>query len=231
MKQNFRKKQIKEFFKGFLPLKKILVICILFYILGIVFAFVNSDKAHLIFPGGMFLDNLEAKIQVPAVITFDYFLDQFIFYLGAVSFAIFLKNLVLALLSIFSGVAIIPVILVGFFMKMGAITYFAVENMGFKGILIIFGSLHVYFEALAALLSIETFFKFYISLINSIRNKDINIFKNKVLNEIMPLIIRITLLLAIAAIMEVFWSTWWVYILTHPYVSWYNFYFGAYSIL
>ena len=40
----------------------------------------------------------------------------------------------------------------------------------------------------------------------------------------------IVIILAIAAILEVFWSSWWVYILTIHYVSWYDFYFGVYSV-
>lgn len=231
MKLKFNINQIRLFFRGFLPSREILIVCILFYVLGIIFAFMNPDSAHLTFPGGMFLQNIDAKIHMPAVITFNYLWNQFVYFLGAVSLTIFLKNLILMILCIFSGVAIIPVIFIGLFMKMGTITLFAVFKMGFKGLLVILGSFHIYFEFLAAILAIEAFFNFYISFINSIRQRDVVMFKKNISNEFMPLILKIILLLAIASILEVFWSTWWVYISTHPYVSWYNFYSCTYSVL
>lgn len=220
-----------RFLRGFLPSKKILIICILFYIIGIVFAFMNPDQAHLTFSGGMFLDNIDVKMELPSFITIDYIFNQFFYYLGAVSFNIFLNNLFLMLLCVFSGIAIFPVILIGLFMKMGATTFFLVEKLGFTGILVLLGSFHLYFEFLAALLAIEAFFKFYISFINALKDKKIENFKNIIKNDFLPLLLRIILLLAIAAILEVFWSTWWVYIFTDHYISWYDFYFGAYSVL
>lgn len=220
-------KSINKFLIKFLPSKKVLIVGILFYIVGILFAFINPDQAYFTFPGGMFLDNIEAKIQMPPVITFDYFLNQFVYYLGAVSLKFFISNLVLLILCIFSGIAIIPVILIGFFMKMGTTTFFVVEKLGFTtGILVLLGSFHLYFEFLAALLAIDGFLKFYIPVYKSIKEKDINIFKNSIINDFLPLLLAIIIFLAIASILEVFWSTWWVYILTHPYVSWYDFYFG-----
>ncbi len=103
----------------------------------------------------MFLSSIEANIEIHGFITLDYVTNQFIYYLGAVSFSIFLNNSLLMILCVFSGVAIAPVILIGLFMKMGALTFFAVEKLGTTGILVIFGSLHLYFEFLAALLAIE----------------------------------------------------------------------------
>jgi uncharacterized membrane protein SpoIIM required for sporulation len=136
------------------------------------------------------------------------------------------------LLCIFSGIAILPVILIGLFMKMGTTTFFIIEKLGFTtGILVLLGSFHLYFEFLAAILAIDAFFKFYIPVYKAIREKDINIFKKSIINEFLPLLFAIIILLFIAAILEVFWSTWWVYILTNPYISWYDFYFGAYSVL
>ena len=220
-----------RFLRGFIPPKEILIVCILFYILGIVFAFLNPDLARLTFPGGMFLSNIEAKIQLPSSITLDYVFNQFFSYLGAVSFNIFLHNLSLMLLCIFSGIAIFPIILIGLFMEMGTISFFLVEKLGFTGVIALLGSFHIYFEFLAGLLAIDAFFKFYISFVNALKDKKIEIFKNNIINDFSPLVLRIILLLAIAAILEVFWSTWWVYILTNHYVSWYEFYFGAYSVL
>jgi len=117
------------------------------------------------------------------------------------------------------------------FHENGDYNIFIVEKLGFTGILVLIGSFHIYFEFLAALLAIDAFFKFYISFISSIRQHDITVFKENVLKEFLPIFLRIILLLAFAAILEVFWSTWWVYILTDHYISWYEFYFGAYSVL
>jgi Stage II sporulation protein M len=225
-------KSIKNFLAGFIPSKEIFVVCILFFILGIVFAFLNPEQAHLSFPGGLFLSNIDAQIQLPAVITINYIFNQLFFYLGAVSFNIFLNNILLMFLCIFSGIAIFPVILIGLFMKLGTTTFFVIEKLGFnKGILVFLGSLHLYFEFLAAMLTIDAFFKFYISFYYALKDKDVNIFKNSIWKDFLPLVLRIFFLLAIAAILEVFWSTWWVYIITNHYISWHEFYFGAYSIL
>jgi hypothetical protein len=191
----------------------------------------NPDQAHLTFPDGLFLSKIDAQIQLPEAITLNYFFNQFFYYLGTVSFNIFLNNLLLTLLCIFSGVAIFPILLIGFFMKLGTTTFFLVEKLGFTGILVFLGSFHLYFEFLAALLTIDAFFKFYIPFFKAIRNKDLTVFKNSILNDFLPLVLRIFLLLVIAAILEVFWSTWWVYIFINHYISWYDFYFGAYSIL
>ncbi|MGZ7070365.1 MAG: stage II sporulation protein M [Methanobacterium sp.] len=225
-------KSLKNILALFKPSREILIVCILFYILGIVFAFMNPNQAHITFPGGMFLDNIEVQTQIPGVITFDYAVNQFFYYLGAVSFRIFLNNLLLTILCIFSGILIFPVILIGLFMKMGTTTFFLVERMGFnKGILVFLGSFHLYFEFLAAILAIDAFFKFYIPVIKAIWENDINIFKTSFKNDFLPLLPPIIILLVVAALLEVFWSTWWVYILTDHYISWYDFYFGAYSIL
>ena len=222
----------KNALKFFKPSKEVLIVCTLFFILGIVFAFMNPDQAHITFPGGMFLHNIELKMQIPEAITFDYILNQFFYFLGTVSLKIFLNNLNLMILCILSGIAIFPVILVGLFMKMGTNAYFVVERLGLsKGILLFLGSFHLYFEFLAAILTIEAFFKFYIPIIKTVRDKDINIFKNSLQNEFLPLILAIIVLLALAALLEVFWSTWWVYINTYHYISWYDFYFGANSVL
>ncbi|MGZ7119986.1 MAG: stage II sporulation protein M [Methanobacterium sp.] len=225
-------KSLKNILALFKPSREILIVCILFYILGIVFAFMNPNQAHITFPGGMFLDNIKVQTQIPGVITFDYAVNQFFYYLGAVSFRMFLNNLLLTILCIFSGIAIFPVILIGLFMKMGTTTFFLVERMGFnKGILVFLGSFHLYFEFLAAILAIDAFFKFYIPVIKAIWENDINIFKTSFKNDFLPLLPPIIILLVVAALLEVFWSTWWVYILTDHYISWYDFYFGAYSIL
>ena len=223
---------LTKFLSRLLPSKEVLIVCILFYILGIVFAFMNQIQAQVTFHGGMFLDNIDAKIQMPLVISIYYVFNQFIYYLGAVAFNIFLNNLILTLLCVFSGIAIFPVILIGLFMNMGTVTFFLVEKFGFvRGVLIFLGSFHLYFEFLAALLSIDAFFKFYIPFYKTIKLKNMEIFKNSIKNDVLPLLLIIIMLLFIAAFLEVFWSTWWVYIMTNHYISWYEFYFGAYTVL
>jgi len=97
--------------------------------------------------------------------------------------------------------------------------------------LILLGSFHLYFEILSAFLAIEAFIKFYGSFINAIRTRNPSEFKEKIRSEFIPLILRIIVLLAIAALLEVFWSTWWVYIITNHYVSWHDFHVGVYSVL
>ena len=221
-----------KFLSKSLPSREVLIVCILFYILGIVFAFMNPVQAHITFPGGMFLDNIVVKIQMPLIISFYYVLNQFVYYLGAVAFKIFLNNIILTFLCIFSGIAAFPVILVGLFMNIGTVTFFLVEKFGFiRGSLVILGSFHLYFEFLAGILSIDAFFKFYIPFYKAIRLKNLKIFKDSFKNDFLPLLLIIILLLAIAALLEVFWSTWWVFIMTDHYISWYDFYFGAYSVL
>lgn len=200
--------------------------------MGFLFAYFEPVKAQSIFNGGFFFGNIEAKIQLPKTITFSYLINQFIYYLGAVSFNIFVNNLFITLLCIFTGIAIVPVILIGLFAFSGSITYLLIAKVGFyKTLLILLGSFHLYFEILAAFLAIKAFIKFYGSFVNAIRIRNPSEFKEKMRNEFIPLIFRIILLLAIAALFEVLWSTWWVYIITDHYVSWYDFYMGVYSCL
>ncbi|MBM4241190.1 MAG: stage II sporulation protein M [Euryarchaeota archaeon] len=229
---HINKKIIKKFIYGFLPSRKVFLVGILFYISGFFFAYFKPDQATQIFNGGFYLGDIEAKISLPQNITFSYLINQFIYYLGAVSYNIFINNVLIIFLCIFTGIAIIPVILVGLFSFTGAITYLLIVKVGiFKSILILLGSFHLYFELLAGLLAIDAFLMFYGSFITSIRMRRPNKFKKDFIGDFLPLILKIILLFAIAAVLEVFWSTWWVYILTKQYVSWYDFYFGVYSCM
>ena len=117
-------------------------------------------------------------------------------------------------------------------MKLGTTIFFFIEIFVFnKGILVYLGSFHLYFEFLAAMLTMDAFFKFYIPFFNALRDKDVNIFKNSFWKDFLPLVLRIFLILVVAAVLEIFWSSWWVYIFTNHYISWYEFYLGAYSII
>lgn len=226
------KVKLKQFLSQFLPSRLAIIAGAIFFAVGFILAFFQPQTAHSIFGVGFFLGNIELHIQLPQTITFDYLIHQFVFYLGAVAFRIFINNIVVSLLCIFSGVAIIPSILIGLFSSIGAVTYFSIAKFGvMKGLLVLLGCFHLYLEFAASLLAIDAFLKFYGILIDSFRAKSAQKFKNGILNEFMPLILRIIILFALAALLEVFWSTWWVYIMTNHYVSWYEFYFGAYSVL
>jgi hypothetical protein len=223
-------KSVKNFLRGFLPSRNVFLVGLIFYILGMAFAYLEPQVARSIFNGGFLLGNIDAKIQYSPPISLEYILNQFVYYLGGVSLNLFLNNLFLSLLCIFTGVAIVPILLVGFFGSIGAITCLLVGKVGiFKAFLILSGSFHIYFEFLAALLTIEAFLKYYGSFIRSIRIKSPQKFKKDILKEFLPILLRIMVLLAFAAVLEVFWSTWWVYILTQHYVSWNDFYLGIYS--
>jgi|GEM_PF-450794 len=218
--------------QGFLPSKYSFLAFILFFTFGLVFSILKPQYAASSFYYGFFLGNIEAKIQLPEIFSLNYFLNQFIYYLGNVSFKIFLNNVTIAFLCIFTGIAIVPIILIDLFAFSGSLTGVLIGKFGIlKAVLILLGSFHLYFEILAALLVIDAFLKFYGSFVNAIRSRSTHKFKKDILNDFLPLILKIIIVLAVAALLEVFWSTWWVYILTNHYISWHDFYFGAYSVL
>jgi hypothetical protein len=221
-----------NFFGGFLPSKYSFLVFILFYIAGLIFTIFLPSYTAVFFQYGFFLGKMEVTINLPTFISFDYFIDQFIYNLGAISLDLFLNNLKIIILCIFTGVALISAIFIGLFAFTGSLTVALMGKYGIlNAILILLGSFHLSIEILAAMLAIDAFLMFYGSFIRLIKQGDVNIFKKRILNEFLPLILKIISLLAVAAISEVFWSTWWVYILTNPYISWYEFYFGVYSIL
>lgn len=221
-----------ECLKNFLPSKYSFIIFALFYVSGLLFAALKPEYAASYFYYGFFMGVLEVKIQLPDIFSFNYFLNQFVYYLGRVSFGIFLNNVTLAILCVFTGIAIIPVLLINLFVFSGSLTGMLVLKFGIlKSVLILLGSFHLQLEILAALLSIDAFLKFYGSFASSFLRRDLASFKMSIKNEFLPLLLKILILLAVAALLEVFWSTWWVYILTNHYVSWHDFYFGAYSVL
>lgn len=225
-------KRFIECLKSISPSKYSFLIFILFYIAGFVFAILKPQSALSSFYYGFFLGTIEVKIQLPDIISLNYFLNQFIYYLGRVSLNIFLNNVTIALFCVFTGIAIIPAILIGLFTFSGSLTCVLIGKFGiFKAVLILLGSFHLPLEILAALLSIDAFLKFYGSFVSALLKHDFKSFKRDILSDFLPLILKIVIIFAIAAFLEVFWSTWWVYILTNHYVSWYDFYFGAYSVL
>lgn len=225
-------KTIMKFCQGFLPSKYSFSVFILFYITGLIFTIFSPSYTAFFVPYGFFLGKMEVTINLPASISLDYFIDQFIYNLGAISLGIFLNNLITIILCVFTGIAFIFTVFIGLFAFTGSLTVALIGKYGIlKAILILLGSFHLPIEILAAMLAVDGFIIFYGSFIRLIKGRDVNIFKKRILNEFLPLISKIILLLAATSILEVFWSTWWVYILTNPYVSWYEFYFGVYSIL
>lgn len=227
--ENLNKKVI-NCLKHAAPSKYSFLIFSLFYVSGLVFSILKPQYAASFFYYGFFLGVMEVKIQFPDIISLNYILNQFIYYLGRISFDIFLNNITLMVLCVFTGVAIVLVMLTGLFAFSGSLTGMLVMKFGiFKAVLILLGSFHLPLEILAALLSIDAFLKFYGSFANAILKHDFTVFK-ALKNEFLPLILSIAVVLATAAILEVFWSTWWVYILTNHYISWYDFYFGVRSV-
>ncbi len=155
---------------------------------------------------------------------------QFIDYLGCVIANIFLSNIQLTLLCIFLGFPIFYVILIGLLSFSGALMHTLIDSFGFKGLVIYLGLIHLHLEILGALLSIDAFIIFYRSLFNFIRGDPIQFFIKETRNKFIPLLLCIILIFLIAAILEVFWSTWWVYVWTHEYIPWHKFYLEIYNV-
>lgn len=224
-------KRIIKCLRHFAPSKYSFLIFTLFYVSGLVFAILKPQYAVSSFYYGFFLGNMEVNIQLPDIISLNYLQNHFIYYLGQYSFSIFLNNIKLMILCIFTGIAIVPVMLTGLFAFSGSLTGVLVMKFGiFKAVLILLGSFHLPLEILAALLSIDAFLKFYGSFVSFVLKHDTAAFKMSIKNEFLPLILKIIVILAAAAILEVFWSTWWVYIIINHYISWYDFYFGVRSV-
>lgn len=225
-------KRVKSYITGFMPSKYSSSLFLIFFISGFLFTFLDPVKAQSTFSGGFLVNNLTAQIVPPNDISFHYLLNQFVFFLGKISMGIFFNNLMVSLMCIFSGFLIIPIILINLFVFLGSVFCLVMFKYGvFKGIILFGGSFHLIFELWAALLVIDAFINFYSTIINSAKQKSMRRFTNGIRDNFIPLILRVVVLLFIAAILEVFWSTWWVYILTHPYISWLGFYTGLYSCM
>jgi hypothetical protein len=218
------------FFKGFKPSKYSLILFFSFFIGGFLFAVLDPSKAQSTFYGGFFLNDLTAQITPPSTISLQYLVNQFVFFLGGTSWGIFFNNMMVSLECIFTGFLIIPIILINLFSFLGSVSYLLILKMGIiRGSALFLGSFHLIFECWAAILVIDAFVSFYSTLINSLRYRSTKRFINGILNDFFPHIIWIIILLIIAAFLEIFWSTWWVYILTQSYISWIDFYGGVYS--
>jgi hypothetical protein len=103
-------KRIKSFIIGFRPSKYSSIIFVIFFIGGFLFAFMDPAKAQSTFDGGFLLNHLTAQFIPPNEISFQYFMDQFVFFLGKVSWGIFQQSVV-SLIASFQ-ILNIPVILI-----------------------------------------------------------------------------------------------------------------------
>ena len=101
-------KKVVECLKHFAPSRYSFLVFIFFYMSGLVFAILKPQYAASTFYYGFFLGIMEVKIQLPNIISLNYLLNQFFYYLGRVSSTIFLNNITLTFLCVFTGVAIIP---------------------------------------------------------------------------------------------------------------------------
>ncbi len=223
-------KHVKNSLKGFLPSKIVFTIFVLLYVSGFIFAYFKPSLALSFFNGGFFMGYMDVKFSLPHEVTFNYIFRQFVLFLSGVSFQLFMNNLGVSLACVFTGIPIVSVIFLNLFTSMGAVNYLLIVKVGIiKAFLILGGSFHLYFEFLAAMLSVDAFLKFYRSFFYLLIQRNFKEFKDEILNDFLPLILKIIILLAIAAILEVFWSTWWVYIITQHYVPWLDFYMNFYS--
>ena len=151
-RENLNKKVI-NCLKHTVPSKYSFLIFILFYVFGLIFTILKPQHAASSFYYGFFLGNMEVNIQLPDIISLNYLQDHFIYYLGRISFGIFLNNITLLVLCVFTGIAIAPVMLTGLFAFSGSLTGMLVMKFGiFKAVLILLGSFHLPLEILAALL-------------------------------------------------------------------------------
>lgn len=223
---------LRRFIKGFTPSKYPLALFIIFFSMGFLWAFTDPNMFWSNINGGFILRDIKAQISAPQSCSLTYLTHQFIFFLGEPAARIFLNNLLFAVICIFSGVLVVPIVLLDFFSYMGSVTYLVVFKVGIlKAVLILFGFFHFYLELLAAILVIDASLKIYASIFHSIRSRSFYIFKKEISDNFIPIFLRIIFLLALVAVLEVFWSTWWIYIMTHLYVSWTDFYVGVYSCL
>jgi hypothetical protein len=216
--------RFKRIFFSILPSLKVLILGAFFFFLGFFWTAQDPAGAAAVFSFGFLTGNMTVNFTPVGSWSWEYFRVQFLDYLGNVTGKIFLWNMQVILLCIFTGIAIIPSILMGLLSFSGSLLATLGISMGIKGLVMYLGLFHLQLEILAALLAIDAFLSFYLSLGSSISKWSLQPFKDGFKNEFFPLIFRITLILALAAVLEVFWSTWWVYVFTHPYISWGDFY-------
>jgi hypothetical protein len=243
--------RIKRSLLSTIPSLKVLLLGAFFFFLGFFWTAQDPHGAVLVFSFGFLTGNMAVNFVPVAAWSWEYFRVQFIDFLARVVGNIFMWNMQVILICIFTGIAIIPSILLGLLSFSGSLLSILLISLGLKGFVMYLGLFHLHLEILAALLTIDAFISFYRAIWISLRNvsfqpfkdafisfylsigallrsQSFQLFKDAFKNEFFPLFLRITLILALAAVLEVFWSTWWVYVFTHPYISWGDFYTQLY---
>ncbi|MDI3483784.1 MAG: hypothetical protein PWQ74_371 [Methanobacteriaceae archaeon] len=217
-------KVILRFLKSLKPSNPIILVALLFYIGGFVSYFFIKNF-NFGFLTGDFIVYFKSH-----PITWDYLRMQFVDYLGAVTFNMFISNILIIFFCIFLGFPIIKVVFVDLMGFSGALLNALISRFGLRGLIIYLGLFHLHFEILGALLSIDAFLAFYIALYHSLNAGSTKIFIRELRSGFLPLLLKIVIIFLVAAFMEVFWSTWWVYIWTHKYIPWQQFYFEVYNV-
>jgi len=215
---------VLEFLKGLKPSNPVILAAIIFYIGGFITYFF-IEPFNFGFLAGDFIVYFKFH-----PITWDYLRMQFIDYLGGVTFSIFISNILVVSSCIFLGFPIIKTILVNLIGFSGALLHVLINRFGLKGLIIYLGLIHLHLEILGALLSIDAFIIFYTSLYHYIKAGSTQIFARELRDKFLPLLLKIIIIFLFAAFMEVFWSTWWVYIWTHQYIPWHQFYLEVYNV-
>ncbi|BDH78633.1 MAG TPA: hypothetical protein GXX31_01140 [Methanothermobacter sp.] len=215
---------ILRFLKSFKPSNPLILVALLFYIGGFISSFFMKA-----FNFGFLTGDFIVYFK-PHPMTWDYLRVQFIDQLGGAAFNIFISNVMVVFSCIFLGFPIVNTVLVNLIGFSGALLNALISRFGLKGLIIYLGLFHLHFEILGALLSIDAFLAFYASIYHSLKAGSARIFTREVKSGFLPLLLKILIIFLFAAFMEVFWSTWWVYVWTHKYIPWQQFYFEVYNV-
>ncbi len=198
----------KEHLKAIIPHPGLMVLSAALYIYGFVSDALGAAGSYGFLTGDMTV----CFSHYPG------FRAQFIDYLGGVALGIFISNIKQALLFIFTLTTAVPVL--NLFVLAGGLLHALISRMGLYGILVYAGTLHIHLEVVGCLLSLEAAAVFFYSLMKSVYTGSAEPFKRAFRERLVILLPVILLVFAAAAILEVFWSTWWVYTLTQQQVSW-----------
>ncbi|MBE2899997.1 hypothetical protein DNK57_04090 [Methanothermobacter thermautotrophicus] len=197
---------------GIIPHPGILAFAMVLYFLGFVLDASGRSLAYGFLTGDM----------VVHFSTFPGFREQFIDYLSATALWVFISNITQVTVFIFTLATVYPVLKI--FILAGALLHNLLEGWGVRGLMIYAGTLHLHLEVTGCLLSLQAALVFVRSVLGAIQQRSPGPIVTALRENLAFLIPLIILLFAIAAILEVFWSTWWVYNLTHGPVSWTYFY-------
>ncbi|MGB9837303.1 hypothetical protein [Methanothermobacter sp.] len=198
----------REGLEGIIPGPAILMVAMILYISGFFLDASGMPPAYGFLKGNM----------VVHFSSFPGFREQFIDYLGATAFWIFISNLIQALVFIFTLATTIQVLRI--FVLSGALLHNLVSMWGFRGFLMYAGTLHLHLEVMGCLFSLQAARVFIGSIMESISRGSAEPLLGEIKERLLFLIVLIAVIFATAAIVEVFWSTWWVYVFTERQVSW-----------